>query len=43
MNADHPMAGVAPEPGVGKPNPVLIANGLQRSVGGVHAADMSIK
>lgn len=40
MNADHPMAGVAPEPGVGKPNPVLIANGLQRSFGGLHAVDI---
>ena len=40
MNADHPMAGVAPEPGVHKPDPVLIADGLQRSFGGLHAVDI---
>lgn len=40
MNADHPMAGIAPEPGVRKPDPVLIASGLQRSFGGVHAVDI---
>jgi branched-chain amino acid transport system ATP-binding protein len=34
------MAGVAPEPGVHKPDPVLIANGLQRSFGGLHAVDI---
>jgi neutral amino acid transport system ATP-binding protein len=40
MNADHSMAGVAPEPGVGKSDPVLIADGLQRSFGGLHAVDI---
>ena len=40
MNADHSMTGVAPEPGVHKPDPVLIANGLQRSFGGIHAVDI---
>ncbi len=40
MNADHPMTGVAPEPGVRKPDPVLIADGLQRSFGGLHAVDI---
>jgi neutral amino acid transport system ATP-binding protein len=40
MNADHPMAGVAPEPGVRKPDAVLIADGLQRSFGGIHAVDV---
>ncbi len=40
MSADHPMAGVAPEPGVHKPDPVLISNGLQRSFGGLHAVDI---
>jgi len=40
MNADHPMAGVAPEPGAHKPDPVLIADGLQRSFGGLHAVDI---
>lgn len=40
MNADHPMTGIAPEPGVRKPDPVLIADGLQRSFGGLHAVDI---
>lgn len=40
MNADHPMPGVAPEPGVHKPDPVLVATGLQRSFGGLHAVDV---
>lgn len=40
MNADHPMTGVAPEPGARKPDPVLIADGLQRSFGGLHAVDI---
>jgi branched-chain amino acid transport system ATP-binding protein len=40
MNGDHPMLGVAPEPGVHKPDPVLVANDLQRSFGGLHAVDI---
>lgn len=40
MNADHSMTGIAPEPGVRKPDPVLIADGLQRSFGGLHAVDI---
>ncbi len=40
MNADHPMNGVAPEPGVHKPDPVLVANALERSFGGLHAVDV---
>ncbi len=40
MNADHPLTAVAPEPGVRKPNPVLVANSLQRSFGGLHAVDI---
>ena len=40
MNGDHPMLGVAPEPGVHKPDPVLVANNLQRSFGGLHAVDI---
>ena len=40
MNADNPMTGIAPEPGVRKPDPVLIADGLQRSFGGLHAVDI---
>ncbi len=40
MNVDHPMAGVAPEPGVHKPDPVLVARGLRRSFGGLDAVDV---
>jgi branched-chain amino acid transport system ATP-binding protein len=40
MNADHPMDGVLPEPGSAKPDPVLVAHGLQRSFGGLHAVDV---
>ena len=40
MNDNHPMLGVAPEPGVHKPDPVLVANDLQRSVGGLRAVDV---
>ena len=40
MNADHPMNGIAPEPGVHKPDPVLVANDLQRSFGGLRAVDV---
>jgi len=40
MNGDHPMYGVAPEPGVHKPDPVLVANDLQRSFGGLRAVDV---
>ena len=40
MNADHPMNGVAPEPGVHKPDPVLVASDLERSFGGLHAVDV---
>ncbi len=40
MNADHPMDGVAPEPGVHKPNPVLVAKDLQKSFGGLRAVDI---
>jgi branched-chain amino acid transport system ATP-binding protein len=40
MNDDHPMLGVAPEPGVHKPDPVLVANDLQRSFGGLRAVDV---
>ncbi|MGB5186300.1 MAG: ABC transporter ATP-binding protein, partial [Acidimicrobiia bacterium] len=34
------MLGVAPEPGVHKPDPVLVANDLQRSFGGLRAVDV---
>ena len=40
MNDNHPMLGVAPEPGVHKPDPVLVANDLQRSFGGLRAVDV---
>lgn len=40
MNAEHPMAGVPAQPGVPKPDPVLVANGLQRSFGGLRAVDV---
>jgi len=34
------MDGVAPEPGVHKPNPVLVAKDLQKSFGGLRAVDI---
>jgi len=40
MSDNHPMLGVAPEPGVHKPDPVLVANDLQRSFGGLRAVDV---
>ncbi len=40
MSDSHPMADVAPEPGVRKPDPVLVANNLQRSFGGLQAVDI---
>jgi branched-chain amino acid transport system ATP-binding protein len=40
MNADHPLADVEREPGVPKPDPVLCAEGLRRSFGGIHAVDI---
>jgi branched-chain amino acid transport system ATP-binding protein len=40
MNADHRMHEVLPEPGSAKPDPVLVAHGLQRSFGGLHAVDV---
>jgi branched-chain amino acid transport system ATP-binding protein len=40
LNSDHPMSDIAPEPGVAKPDPILIAAGLQRFFGGLHAVDV---
>ena len=40
MNGEHPMAGVATEAGVRKPDPVLVASALQRSFGGLRAVDI---
>jgi len=34
------LEGVAPEPGVAKPDPILVVDGLQRSFGGVQAVDV---
>ncbi|MCU1352545.1 MAG: branched-chain amino acid transport system ATP-binding protein [Acidimicrobiales bacterium] len=38
--ATDPLAGVRPEPGVAKPDPVLVADGVRRSYGGVLAVDV---
>jgi branched-chain amino acid transport system ATP-binding protein len=41
MPADRtPLAGVAPEPGVPKPDPILQAHDLRRFFGGLHAVDI---
>lgn len=40
MNGDHPMVGIEPEPGVHKSDPILVANDLQRSFGGLRAVDV---
>lgn len=37
----HALAGVSPEPGVAKPDPVLVVDGLRRSFGGLKAVDVS--
>ena len=37
---DHPLASVAPVPGVHKPDAVLTINGLQKSFGGLRAVDV---
>jgi branched-chain amino acid transport system ATP-binding protein len=39
-DASHPLAGVAHEPGVAKPDAVLEVDGIQRSFGGLHAVDV---
>ncbi|MDP9452136.1 MAG: ABC transporter ATP-binding protein [Actinomycetota bacterium] len=36
-----PLKGLAPEPGVGKPDPVLVLDGVQRSFGGLVAVDVA--
>jgi len=36
-----PLAAVAPEPGVAKPDPLLVADGLRRSFGGLVAVDVA--
>ncbi|MBA2337738.1 MAG: ABC transporter ATP-binding protein [Acidimicrobiia bacterium] len=42
MHADRSavLAGVAAEPGVPKPDPILVADSLQRSFGGIRAVDV---
>ncbi|MBE2997283.1 ABC transporter ATP-binding protein [Nocardiopsis sp. HNM0947] len=38
--AEDRMAGVEPVPGVAKPDPILVANGVRRSFGGLKAVDV---
>jgi branched-chain amino acid transport system ATP-binding protein len=38
--ADDPFADVAPEPGVAKPDPILVIDGVQRRYGGLVAVDV---
>lgn len=40
LSSNHPLAEVSPEPGVAKPDPILVADGLQRFFGGLHAVDV---
>jgi neutral amino acid transport system ATP-binding protein len=40
MPGSGPLAGVAPEPGVKKPDPILVADGVMRRFGGLTAVDV---
>ena len=40
MDAENTPMSVAPEPGVPKPDPILVAHGVRRHFGGVHAVDV---
>ena len=40
LSAPSPFAGVAWEPGVAKPDPILVADGVRRSFGGLIAVDV---
>ena len=40
LSAPSPFAGVAWEPGVAKPDPILVADGVRRSFGGLTAVDV---
>ena len=35
------FSGVAPEPGSAKPDPILVADGVQRTFGGLKAVDVA--
>jgi neutral amino acid transport system ATP-binding protein len=41
MTDDRTMRFAEPEPGSGKPDAVLVADGLRRSFGGIHAVDVT--
>jgi branched-chain amino acid transport system ATP-binding protein len=41
MRAEHPCAGVPAEPGVRKPDPVLVIDSTTRSFGGLRAVDVA--
>jgi len=40
VSAEHGLAGVAPEPGAEKPDPILVVSELERSFGGLVAVDV---
>jgi branched-chain amino acid transport system ATP-binding protein len=40
LSAPSPFAGVAWEPGVAKPDPILVADGIRRNFGGLTAVDV---
>lgn len=40
MNADHPMTGIAPAPGVPKDDPIIVIDGLSKAFGGLRAVDI---
>jgi branched-chain amino acid transport system ATP-binding protein len=42
MSAEHsPLTGIAPEPGIPKPDPILVADDLRRFFGGLKAVDVN--
>jgi branched-chain amino acid transport system ATP-binding protein len=40
MSAEAHLAGLNPEPGVAKPDPILVVEGVRRYFGGLHAVDV---
>lgn len=41
MNAEQPpLSGVEPTPGVTKPDPIIVCDGVRRTFGGLHAVDV---